>query len=87
MLAGVAVFAVLSHGPTFEQPDLTPDQQAANEEAFSYDLQATIGFLSQMFTATEDNEYDGRWDPVMTCVVTGYPGQAPSVIPGDGWKE
>ena len=83
VLAGAALFGALSHGPTFVQPDLTPEQRAEADGMFTEETLGTIAFLAQVAMAVLDDEYDERWEPIMRAVVSGFP---PRVQPVEGWR-
>ena len=85
MLAGVACFALRSHGPVIRQPDLSDEQAEHQEGAEGEELLATIAFVSGLFMAVMDDEYDERWEPVMRCAVIGN-GLPAKVAPIAGWR-
>jgi hypothetical protein len=85
ILAAAACFVLVSHGPVLEQPDLTPEQKAANDSDFTDELLATIGFVSTVMMAVESGEYDERFEAIMKCGVYGRP-SAIKVQPLEGWR-
>lgn len=55
-VAGACLFAAGSHGPAFPQPDLAPEQQAENDQAFIESLVVAARFLATVFRQIEDDE-------------------------------
>lgn len=84
-LAGACLFGAGSHGPPLAQPDLSEEQQAERDNAFTEDLVAAIRFLASIFQAVQDGEYEPHFEPVMRALVQTN-GTTVQVTPVEGWR-
>ncbi len=73
LLAGACHHAAMSHGPPMlsgrDASELMPERREAVEETFLSDVQAAIGFYSQLCLLLHHGEYDEAFEPHVRAVV------------------
>jgi hypothetical protein len=81
--AGAAMFGAWSHGPAVRQPDLDPEQQAANNEAWIRAVGRAVEFISHVMSHVADGEWEFPNDKLRAVVV----GETVRLLPNESQED